>query len=128
MLVLGDAHRPGANNPIGTLINCRRFADLCLCQAGLRHNLHPVGVINRIKIGLNAMGFGIQESLVEQAAFARRKACTMRFQQGFHHAANGSHITAQMRLVIGRADGARFRRDNFQRLLRIGKTFQTALA
>ncbi len=52
----------------------------------------------------------------------------MGFRQRLDHAAHRGHIAAQVRLVIGRADGARFRGHHFQRFLRIGETLQSALA
>ncbi len=126
--MLSDTHRPGTDDPIGALVNRCRFTDLRFSQAGLRHNLHPVGVIHGVKVGFNAVRFGIQERLIEQAAFACRNARAMRFQQGFNHAAHRGHIATQVRLIIGRADGTGFRGHNFQRLLRIGEPFQTAFA
>ncbi|MNT34910.1 hypothetical protein D3C72_1709140 [compost metagenome] len=101
MLMLGDAHRPGADHAFGTLINRRRLTQLFLAEAGLLGDLLPGRSIDLRQIRLDADAVLTDECLIEQAGFTGRQALTMTFQQRFHHAAHGRHIPAEVGLVIG---------------------------
>ena len=128
VFMLRHAHRPGADHPFGALIGGRRLAQLRLAKARLRGNGLPLGGVYLRQVSFYANAVPFDKRQVEQGGLAGGQTLAVGFQQGFHHAAHRRHITAQIRLVIGRADRRGFWRQHLYRILRIGEPFQPTFA
>ena len=128
MQVLRHAHRPGADDPVGTHIDLCRLFDLRAGQTGLVFDIGPVGRIHGGAVGVEIGAMLRQEDMVQNGRAAFRDGGVFGGEDGLRHAAHGGHVTAQMRLEVVAGDIGRAAAQHFDFVLRVGKPFQPAFA
>ncbi len=122
MQMLGDAHRPGADDVVGTGEDGGRLLELSARQAGLVLEGCPLGRLDQRLPGLDAPGMRLDE-----AGGAREFAPRLHREQRLGHAAHRRHVAAHAWLVIAMADGLAGEGHHLQRRLRVGKALQPPL-
>ncbi|MNM83356.1 hypothetical protein D3C81_954150 [compost metagenome] len=127
MAVLGDAHGPAHDHPLGLAVHACGQLDLGQGQARLFDDVFPRGSVHRCQVAIHAAGVLGDEGMVEHRRLALGLGFAFPLQEELGDAAHHRHVAAQGRAEVRGVGRFRAVAEHLERVLRVLETLQATL-